>query len=208
MSSHAIAAEMDSTIEMAPDAKARILEAASDLFLQGGLRALSVRAIAKRAGVSTIGIYSHFQGKQGILDTLYIEGFTRVSAALAMPSEGVEPIDAIIASIERYLDNADRFGAHYKLIFGESDPDYEPSPEAKKIGIQAFQQLVALTALALPDETPLVEQQRFAMNIWALAHGFVSLRGNAVSQLIAIKDWRPMIIQAVRLHVAAYAQNF
>ena len=60
-------------------AKGRILAAASELFLEGGVRALSVRAMANRAGVSTIGIYSHFNGKQGILDALYIEGFEHIT---------------------------------------------------------------------------------------------------------------------------------
>ena len=50
--------------------KENILQAASELFLEGGSAALSVRAIARRAGVSTMGIYSHFEGKQGSLDAL------------------------------------------------------------------------------------------------------------------------------------------
>ena len=61
----------------------RILHAAGELFLEGGLQALSVRAIAARAGLSTIGIYSHFDGKQGILDALYIEGFERLYRSMA-----------------------------------------------------------------------------------------------------------------------------
>ena len=64
------------------DARTKILNAASELFLEGGGDALSVRAISKRAGLSTIGIYSHFQGKQGILDALYIEGFNHVREAM------------------------------------------------------------------------------------------------------------------------------
>ena len=60
----------------------KILHAVSELFLVGGLASLSVRSIAKKAGLSTIGIYSHFEGKQGILDALYIEGFERVGAAM------------------------------------------------------------------------------------------------------------------------------
>ncbi|MEM6604761.1 MAG: TetR family transcriptional regulator, partial [Pseudomonadota bacterium] len=55
--------------------KERILLAASKLLASGGLASLSVRAIATEAGLSTIAIYSHFQGKQGVLDALYIEGF-------------------------------------------------------------------------------------------------------------------------------------
>ena len=67
--------------EMA-DVKADILEAASQLFLEGGLEALSVRSIAKKANISTFGIYSHFKGKTGILDALYEEGFAYVAEAM------------------------------------------------------------------------------------------------------------------------------
>ena len=63
-----------SSVVMKNDTRQKILEAASALFLKGGTNALSVRAIAEGAGMSTIGIYSHFKGKQGILDALYIEG--------------------------------------------------------------------------------------------------------------------------------------
>ncbi len=62
--------------------KDNILQAASTLLLEKGLAGMSVRAIAKLAGVSTIGIYSHFQGKQGILDALYIEGYQYVGEAM------------------------------------------------------------------------------------------------------------------------------
>jgi len=65
------------------DARKNILAAASSLFLKGGVPSLSVRAIAREAGISTIGIYSHFNGKQGILDALYIEGFNLVYDAMA-----------------------------------------------------------------------------------------------------------------------------
>ena len=77
--------------------KANILEAASKLFLEGGSGALSVRAIAKQAGVSTIGIYSHFEGKQGILDALYIEGFELVSRLIDdVLDENLSPRAAIV----------------------------------------------------------------------------------------------------------------
>ena len=101
------------------DAKSTIMQAASKLFLEGGYKALSVRAIAKEAGVSTIGIYSHFDGKQGILDALYIEGFEQVEATTRLP-EGVRDRDAAIETVVRqYLRSVRAHEAHYRLIFGE-----------------------------------------------------------------------------------------
>ena len=100
------------------DAKSTILKAASELFLEGGTSALSVRAISKRAGVSTIGIYSHFKGKQGILDELYIEGFEKVFAAMDILKSAKGPRETILQGVKGYLEVADKYEAHYRLIFG------------------------------------------------------------------------------------------
>ena len=99
--------------------KENILEAASAIFLEGGTAALSVRAIAKAAGVSTIGIYSHFDGKQGILDALYVEGFEAVDRAMSVLDLGLSPVDAILRAASNYLELAESRRAHYNLIFGD-----------------------------------------------------------------------------------------
>ena len=106
--------------------KAKILAAASDLFLEGGVSALSVRAIAARAGVSTIGIYSHFNGKDGLLEALYIEGFDMVSKAMDIDDLS-HPRLSVLKACERYMDIAENHKAHYQLIFGEAGSRYEPS---------------------------------------------------------------------------------
>ena len=65
----------------------RILEAASELLSKEGASALSVRRIATAAGCSTMGLYSRFGGKDGVVDELYAEGFERLIAAMrANPS--------------------------------------------------------------------------------------------------------------------------
>ncbi len=186
------------------DTKTKILEAASALFLKGGLSALSVRAIASRAGVSTIGIYSYFQGKQGILDTLYIEGFDRVAEAMKATSAQDDVTVAILDGVRRYLDIAEGYAAHYNLIFGESDPDYLPSPAAQKSGRDAFQALVSLTSRVLPVNASLREKQEFAVGIWALTHGFVGLRHNAINELLETRDWRAMVLKAIAMHIQAH----
>ena len=186
---------------MAIEARQKILKAASVLFLKGGVSALSVRAIAKRAGVSTIGIYSHFQGKQGILDALYIEGFERVSDAMNVETEGREPRDIILEATRGYLEIAENYEAHYRLIFGESDPDYTPSAEATAASVAAFQQLTSHAALLLPEKAPLKLQQRTALRFWALVHGFTSLRQHAVATLIPAKDWKKLILESVEAHL-------
>ncbi|MFT4888331.1 MAG: AcrR family transcriptional regulator [Pseudohongiellaceae bacterium] len=204
--------------------KAKILDAASSLFLAGGAAALSVRAIAKHAGVSTIGIYSHFQGKQGILDTLYIQGFQLVEQAMSggidnyidghiddfIDDKAISANDELNDSIARvmlaagnYLELAETHEAHYKLIFGEENGSYSPSKEAKQASIEAFKALTSVTTTLLPPTASTEEQQSAAMQIWALTHGFVSLKHHAVSAMIDNTDWKNQALVAIELQAKA-----
>jgi AcrR family transcriptional regulator len=194
--------------------KAKILDAASSLFLAGGAAALSVRAIAKHAGVSTIGIYSHFQGKQGILDTLYIQGFQLVEQAMSggidnyidgciddcINDKAISAADELNNSIARvmlaarnYLELAETHEAHYKLIFGEENGSYSPSKEAKQASIEAFKALTSVTTTLLPPTASTEE----------LTHGFVSLKHHAVSAMIDNTDWKNQALVAIELQAKA-----
>lgn len=185
--------------------KQNILEAASGLFLEGGTKALSVRAIAKSAGVSTIGIYSHFEGKQGVLDALYIEGFEKVSAALEAPEAGGDPDQILMQAARKYLDLADQYRAHYRLIFGESEAGYQPSSEAKRFGAEAFEKLTRTVAAALPSKQSRQAQREAALQIWSLLHGSVSLRYNNVSQLVDMKNFNARVLEALAILIKGLA---
>jgi AcrR family transcriptional regulator len=177
--------------------KDKILEAATTLLLEKGLAGMSVRAIAKLAGVSTIGIYSHFQGKQGILDTLYIEGFEHVGEAMLAAIEIDDPRAAAIEGARLYLDVAKSHEAIYRLIFGEVDLAYEPGEEARAAALKAFGYLVNIAARLLSERASLAEKQVIALRIWALVHGYVSLQHHAVRDVVVIDDWNKQALAAV-----------
>jgi AcrR family transcriptional regulator len=185
------------------DAKNTILQAASELFLEGGTSALSVRAISKRAGVSTIGIYSHFKGKQGILDELYIEGFEKVFSAMDILDTNAPVRDVILQGVKGYLEVADQYEAHYRLIFGEGDAGYLPSKEAQSMAEKTFKKLVGISSLILPEDTKKAERQRVALEIWAFVHGYVSLKHHAISTLISPAEWNSLALSALATHIDA-----
>lgn len=183
--------------------KEKILQAASDLFLHGGIQALSVRAIAKSAELSTIGIYSHFQGKQGILDSLYTEGFNMVDAAMDVLSLDLTPKEAVITALENYLHFGEHYEAHYKLIFGENQDGYEPGKDAMEAGAKAFVHLTKVVSRLLPQAKTLQDKQQNAVQFWALAHGYVSLKHHKVSGMMDTSHWKEQALTAVALHVDA-----
>ena len=197
---------MQSKAVTAPDNKAKILAAASALLLEKGLAALSVRAISRAAGLSTIAIYSHFEGKQGVLDALYIEGFGLVEQAVDSVRDIPNPIEAALTSAEKYLEIADRQEGHYRLIFGETGNGFTPSAEAYSAAQHAFEALVAQVTRLLPATASHGQRQRAALRLWALLHGYVSLRHHVIGQVLDYAQWKNMTMESFRLavdHLAA-----
>src|SRR5882762_6621421 len=115
----------------------RILEAASELLSTEGASALSVRRIATAAGCSTMGLYSRFGGKDGVVDELYAEGFERlIDAMKANP-----PSDDALADLRRcattYRGTALANATHYMVMFGGAVPGFVPSDASHEIAHDA-----------------------------------------------------------------------
>ena len=187
---------------MKKDTREKILDAASAPFLKGGTNALSVRAIAKGAGMSTIGIYSHFKGKQGISDALYIEGFELVEREM-LAADGNTAAEKVINGCERILTFSETHAAHYRLIFASNLKDYTPSDEAIEAGEKAFITLTKLTAALIKKDLSVEEKQDVAMQVWALNHGYITLNQHEISNRITWNNWKERALQAIRLHVYA-----
>ena len=189
------------------ETKYKLLKATSEIFIEDGIKGLSARSVAKRAGMSTIGIYSNFNGMQGLLDALYIEGFEKVTVAMDVSVEQLGIQGAIVKAINNYLEFAENYDAHYRLIYGIRDSNYNPSPEARKVGAQAFAKLTKLVSLMLPNDALLAEKQNLAMQFWAMSHGFVSLHNHPVTDMVPMQDWKQKAIDAVVLHMEAIRRD-
>lgn len=86
------------------DMRDKLIAAAADALEAEGVDGLTVRDVARRAEQSTIGIYRHFSGKDGLLDALFQRGFARFgSTAQAAGEREISPRDAILATVAEYL---------------------------------------------------------------------------------------------------------
>jgi len=94
----------------------RIFRAARKLFDQKGIEAVSLRAVAKKVGITPMAIYRHFEDKQTLIDALVLDALDEWSARVeALPScEGV----AKLAQIgEAYLDFALKEPRRFEAAF-------------------------------------------------------------------------------------------
>ncbi len=65
------------------EARRSILEAAEDLLLDGGPRAVTVRAVAKHVGVTDMGVNHHFGSRDGLLEALLEQTAARLRTEIA-----------------------------------------------------------------------------------------------------------------------------
>lgn len=85
-----------------PDRRARILQAAMDLFHRNGYHATGMDEIGAAAGITGPGIYRHFESKEQILATgireAITEGLGRTRAILAGSGSPRAALDGLIAN--------------------------------------------------------------------------------------------------------------
>src|SRR6476619_6244454 len=119
-----------------------LLEAALQLLEERGPGALRIRDLSEAVGRSTMGVYTHFGSKQGLLEQLYLYGFSRLEERLeAVASAGngrQELLELALAYRGFALDNE----ALYGLMFERGTPDFIPSDDSRMAGLETFQKLV------------------------------------------------------------------
>src|SRR3954453_18673159 len=149
-----------------------LLDAALRLLEERGPGALRIRDLAAAADQSTMGVYTHFGAKQGLLEQLYLHGFERLEERLdSVPSEtqGPEGLLAFALAYRAFaLDNE----ALYGLMFERATPDFVPSDASRLAGLSTFEMLAGRVASWRPD---LADPGAHAHLLWAAMHGLVSI---------------------------------
>src|SRR3954464_14291988 len=149
-----------------------LLDAAMRLLEERGPGALRIRDLAAAAEQSTMGVYTHFGSKQGLLEQLYLHGFERLEERLSgVPAAGKdrqELLEFALAYRQFALDNE----ALYGLMFERGAPDFVPSDASRTAGLTTFEMLAARVADWRPDFTDPAPAAHLA---WATMHGLVSI---------------------------------
>jgi AcrR family transcriptional regulator len=149
-----------------------LLDAALRLLEKRGPGALRVRDLAAAAEQSTMGVYTHFGSKQGLLEQLYLHGFERLEEQLngvtANGQRRHELLEFALAYRQFALDNE----ALYGLMFERGAPDFVPSDASRMAALTTFEMLAARVADWRPDSA---DPAADAHLVWATMHGLVTI---------------------------------
>ena len=147
-----------------------IIGAALEVIAESGPSALSLRDLARRAGVSHAAPAHHFGDKAGLLTAVAVQGFTLLAEALADAQRRTG--DFLEVGVA-YVDFAVGHPAHFAVMFQPElyradDPKLTAAKE--RAGESLYQ---GAAPFAAPGPGP--QPREAALAAWSLVHGFATL---------------------------------
>ncbi|HUI54499.1 MAG TPA: TetR/AcrR family transcriptional regulator [Bryobacteraceae bacterium] len=156
--------------------RTKILEAASQLFLEEGFENVSIRRIAEKIEYSPATIYLYFKDKAELIEAICEDFFEDLLAAITSAAEHeTDPIQALKTGLRAYIEFSTAHPSHYMVLFGmPAKPAEEISPHDE--GLQAFDLLrdrirACLAAGVIAPQ----HVETAAQTTWMFVHGVTSL---------------------------------
>jgi AcrR family transcriptional regulator len=110
--------------------RTEILEAAVRLLSElGGAEALTIRGVARAAGIAPASIYQHFSDKAALVRGVVAYDYERLSALMREADESVDADDVVgrvRAQMHAYCQFAIANPGHYRLMLGDRRISREP----------------------------------------------------------------------------------
>lgn len=159
------------------DLRRALIGAALELVAESDTAGVTLRAVARRAGVSAAAPYHHFADKDALLAAVARDGFDALSdvqrAVLGGPGSAKERLEELV---KQYVLFALSHQTHYRLMFRTLPTDVtgDEGEALRDAAMSAFGRLVE----AIQEANPALsvdEAARRAIVAWSSAHGAVDV---------------------------------
>ncbi|MBW3572523.1 MAG: TetR/AcrR family transcriptional regulator [Gemmatimonadetes bacterium] len=173
---------------MSDDIKNRIVHAARGLYLERGPEAVTMRAVAKRVGVTATALYRHFVDKEALLTEVVGEGSRLLGSHLFRALEAPTALDRLRATAMAYLDFAAAQPQAYRALFDPVDAGGDVSPVQRQRGaVSRFLRdrvREAMDAGVVAQGDP----EGAALTLWSLLHGLASLHHAGITRMEWLRE--------------------
>lgn len=151
------------------DLPSALVRAAMELLEDGGATELSLRAVARRAGVSTAAPYRHFADRNALLSAVAAVGYRELAADLAAVHHMPIHADDLAAIAVGYVQFALKRPGLFQVMFAEQCD----STSAERVA--AVEAVHAYLNSIVQQVFPAADQDAMAMAVWGLVHGLAFL---------------------------------
>jgi AcrR family transcriptional regulator len=160
------------------DLRNALLQAGLEILDADGIEAVTLRAIAARAGVSHAAPAHHFGNIKGLTTALAAIAFDRLymSVQAAIDAAPKRAVDQLRAAGKGYVRFAEDNPGLFRLMFTSSLLEHADQ-ELRQASGRAYQQLVdiAAPAAALRGGSGEEDVTAVALQLWCTVHGFAHL---------------------------------
>lgn len=158
-----------------PELRALILRSAEELLAEGDERALTLRAVAVRAGVTTPSVYLHFRDKDALVGAVCLQVWGELERAMqASETSTPDPFQALRRCGAAYVRFAVDHPDQYRLLMMRRPPADQSAPEA--VAARAcLDHLVSATRLCTDAGVLLGDPEQLALRMWSAVHGCAAL---------------------------------
>jgi len=166
-----------------------LLELAERTVAQSGVEALSLRQLARDAGVSHAAPARHFRDKRALLDALALDGFERLNRAITDAAATSGSFDTrfraiATAYVSFAVDNAALLGLMYSVKHeaDASEALIEAGRGSMRAAVTLFAEAQAAGAV-LPEEP-----ERLALVAFASVHGVAALATGDLLDGVSVEE--------------------
>jgi AcrR family transcriptional regulator len=158
-----------------------LLAAADEVLAAKGAAGLTLRDVARAAGVSHAAPYHHFASLDDLLAAVAARGFDRLSEAMAPTVAVVDTKERLLQISEAYVRSALANPAQFRVMFGPLCARKNEFPEMSAASARAFGMLLAAACAHDAKQGP-----EIALTGWSLSHGLANL------MLVGVIDGLPL----------------
>lgn len=156
-----------------------LLDAALAVLEKGDMTALSLRGLARSAGVSATAVYRHFANKDDLLAAIATEGFQGLSAemkARLLQEPQADSFRRLVILGEGYVSYAVANPSHYRLMFGKRMIERAAYPALAQAAAHSYGMLEHAIAEAVDSgDLPALPVVQLSTLAWSMVHGLSAL---------------------------------
>jgi AcrR family transcriptional regulator len=147
-----------------------LLVAADAVLTDRGVQGITLRDVARAAGVSHAAPYHHFSSLDELLAAVAERAFILLAGAIELAVGGSDPANALVAITDAYVRFARAHPAQFRLMFGPLLTRKNEFPAFKVAAERAFGLVLAAAQAQDSRNAPML-----ALCGWSMAHGLSNL---------------------------------
>jgi AcrR family transcriptional regulator len=154
-----------------------ILDAASQLFVEGGYQRVTMRRVAERIDYSPTTIYLYFRNKRELFEAICDETFSQLASKLErLKATPDTPLGRLREGLRTYLEFGTSHPNHYVVTFLQMQEPSKDFAFEGSAGARAFGSLLeSVRACVATGDIRTESAETSAQALWASVHGLTSL---------------------------------